>query len=75
MLYNFVDGDVPESVKDLFKNGMDSVPGSRMTKKEIDDRVEEALLEYLERLGRRMICGTAVKNAKNVEDWIRKSIH
>jgi hypothetical protein len=26
MLYNFVDGEVPENLKDLFKNGMDSVP-------------------------------------------------
>ena len=33
MLYNFVGGEVPENLKDLLKNGMDSVPESRITKK------------------------------------------
>ena len=69
MLYNFVDGQIPEHLKDMFKNGMDSVPDYRMTKREIDHRVEEALVEYLERLGRRRICGTAVKNVSSVKDW------
>ena len=31
MLYNFVDGDVPETVKKLFKNGMNSVPSLRLS--------------------------------------------
>jgi hypothetical protein len=66
------DGEVPENLKDLFKNGMDSVPESRMTKREIDNRVEEALIEYLERLGRRRICGNALRNASSVEDWIKR---
>ena len=57
MLYNFVDGDVPASLKKMFENGMDSVPSLRLEKKEIDGRVEEALLEYLIRLGRRRMCG------------------
>jgi hypothetical protein len=72
MLYNFVDGEVPESVKKMFDNGMDAVPNTRMSKKEIDNRVEEALLEFLVRLGRRRICGTAVRQASGVQDWIRQ---
>ena len=47
MLYNFSEGEVPESLMKIFKNGMDSVPSLRMRKKDIDDRVEEALLEYM----------------------------
>ena len=42
MLYNFVDGEVPESVKKLLEIGMNSVPSTRMTKEEIDKRVESA---------------------------------
>ena len=57
MLYNFVDGDVPETVKKLFKNGMNSVPSLRLTKQEVDIRVENALLEYALRFGRRRIYG------------------
>ena len=53
MLYNFVDEDVPENVGKLLKNGMNSVPSTRMTKQEIDIRVENALLEYVNRLARR----------------------
>ena len=70
MLYNFVDGEVPESVNKLLKNGMGSVPSTRLTKKEIDKRVDDALLEYLIRLGRRSICGHAVIQPKDIQDWI-----
>ena len=52
MLYSFVDGEVPDSVKKLFDNGMDAVANTRISKNEIDARVEEALLEYLVRLGK-----------------------
>ena len=72
MLYNFVEGEIPSSVKKLFENGMDSVPNTRMSKKEIDNRVEDALLEFLLRLGRRRIYGNAIVQASGVQDWIRK---
>ena len=72
MLYNFVDSEVSQSVKKLFENGMGSVPSTKMTKKEVNTRVEEALLEYLMRLGRRRIHGTAVVQASGVKDWISK---
>ena len=72
MLYNFVDSEVSQSVKKLFENGMGSVPSTKMAKKEVDTRVEEALLEYLMRLGRRRIHGTAVVQASGVKDWISK---
>ena len=72
MLYSFVDGEVPDSVKDLFKNGMDSVPSCKLSKKEIEDRVEDALLEFLMRLGRRRFYGYCVVQTNSVEGWMRK---
>ena len=72
MLYNFVEGEVPDSVKKLFENGMNAVPITRMTKREVDNRVEEALLEFLMRLGRRRIYGYSVLQASGVQDWIDK---
>ena len=72
MLYNFVDGEVPDSVKLLFKDGMDAVQNYKMTKKEIDKRVEDALLEFLLRLGRRRIYGNRVLHTSSVQDWMRK---
>ena len=73
MLYNFVDGDVPENVKKIFENGVNSVPSTKLTKKEVDTRVEEALLEYLIRLGRRRIYGYyTVLHTTSVKEWLRK---
>ena len=72
MLYNFVDGEVPENVKKLLENGMNSVPSIRLSKKETDRRVQEALLDYLLRLGRRSISGHAVMHASSVQDWLRQ---
>ena len=72
MLYSFVDGEVPDSVKDLFKNGMDSVPSCKLSKKEIEDRVEDALLEFLMRLGRRRFYGYCVVQTNSVEGWMTK---
>ena len=70
MLYNFVDGDVPETVKKLFKNGMNSVPSLRLTKQEVDVRVENALLEYALRFGRRRIYGyNRVLHVRDTQDW------
>ena len=43
-----------------------------MEKKEIDDRVEEALVQYLMRLGRRKRWGNQALQAKSVQDWIVK---
>ena len=73
MLYNFVDGDVPENVKKVFENGVNSVPSTKLTKKDVDNRVEEALLEYLIRLGRRRIYGYyKVLHTTSVKEWLRK---
>ena len=72
MLYNFTDGEVPESIRKLFENGMESVPQFRMEKKEIDDRVEEALVQYLMRLCRRKRWGNPALQAKSVQAWIVK---
>ena len=60
-------------MKKLFEAGMDAVPSTRMTKKEVDKRVEDALLEFLMRLGRRRIYGySRVLQASGVQDWIDK---
>ena len=72
MLYNFIDEKVPECVKKVLKDGMGSVPSTRLTKKDIDKRVEDALLEYLVRLGQRRICGRAVMQPKGIQDWINQ---
>ena len=73
MVYNFVEGEVPENVKKLFKNGMNSVPSTRLSKKETDRRVAEALLEYLLRLGRRSISGNAVMHVRSIQDWLQQT--
>ena len=72
MLYNFVDGDVPEEVKKLLENGMNSVPSTKLTKQQVDRRVGDALLEYVMRFGRRRIYGNAVLQATNVQEWLKK---
>ena len=72
MLYNFTEHEADDSLKKLLENGMDSVPSSRMTKKEVDRRVQDALLEYLQRLGRRRIYGNLVVQASSVQGWIEK---
>ena len=78
MLYNFVEGEVPEDVKKLFENGMDSVPSTRLSKNEIDGRVDEALLEYLIRLGGRRIwgkCNHACRFCPNMDRKIQRTKH
>ena len=73
MLYNFVDGEVPEAVKKLFENGMNSVPSLKLTRQEVDKRVENALFEYVTRLGRRRIYGyNRVMQATDTKDWLRQ---
>ena len=65
MPYNFVDEDVPEIVKKLLKNGIYSVSSTRLTKHEIDLRVENALLEYVNRLARKCCF-------RDIQDWLKK---
>ena len=73
MLYSFVDGDIPDTVKKLFENGMNSVPNLKLTKQEVDQRVEDALLEFVLRLGRRRIYGyNKVLHTRDTKDWLEK---
>ena len=72
MFYNFADGDVPDEVKKLLENGMNSVPNTKLTKQQVDKRVGDALLEYVMRFGKRRIYGNAVLQASNVQEWITK---
>ena len=73
MLYNFVDGEVPETVRKLFENGMNSVPSLKLTRQEVDKRVENALLEYVTRFGRRRIYGyNRVVQFSDTKDWLKQ---
>ena len=73
MLYNFVDGDVPETVRKLFENGMNSVPSLKLTRQEVDKRVEGALVDYVTRFGRRRIYGyNRVINFSDTKDWLKQ---
>ena len=47
-IFNFVEGEIPDDIKQLFKNGTDAVPDIKMGRKMVKDRVEGALLNYLE---------------------------
>ena len=72
MVYNFTEGNIDESLQKMFENGMDSVPDSKMSKEETDGRVQEALLEFLMRLGRRKLFRNTIVQARNVQEWINK---
>ena len=46
-IYNFTDKKISDEVKELFKNGVNSVPRFRLSSYDVKKRVEEALLNYL----------------------------
>ena len=48
-VYNFMKGDIPGEIKELYKNGLDAVPDIRLSKKVIKERVESTLIQYMER--------------------------
>ena len=71
-IYNFVDGDIPDDIKELFKNGIDSVPSIRMSRKEVNKRVEETLVAYLDRYRKRKNPVFQV-HSTDVKDWISEA--
>ena len=46
-IYNFTENEISDEVKDLFKNGVNSVPRFRLSSYDVKKRAEEALLSYL----------------------------
>ena len=71
-IYNFVDGEIPVDIKELFKNGIESVPSMRMSRGEVKDRVEEAVIEYLNRFRSRKSSGLEIR-ARCVKDWVSEA--
>ena len=67
-IYNFTKEELPEDVKQMFKNGVDAVPRTKSSKKEIRDRVNDSLLEYLERF--RWHKKQSSIKASSVLEWI-----
>ena len=71
-IYNFTEKELPEYIKKVFKNGVDSVPRMRLTRQEVKDRANEALFEYLERF--RVRQKQSPIKAKSVADWLKKAL-
>ena len=67
-VFNFTDKEIPDDVKEMFKNGVDAVPRLKMTRQEIKDRTNDSLLAYLERFRRRKKQSSI--NASSVLDWL-----
>jgi hypothetical protein len=49
-IYNFTSEEIPKEIQELFKNGVDVVPRTKLSILEVKKRVNESLKEYLERL-------------------------
>ena len=67
-IFNFTEKELPDQVKQMFRNGVDAVPKVRMSKQEIKDRTNDGLFEYLERFMWRKR-KTSIK-ASSVMDWL-----
>ena len=70
-VYNFVNGDIPDVIKKLFKNGIDAVPDIKMSRKMVKTRVDGALLSYLERYRSKNSYEAHIE-AEDVLDWLEK---
>ena len=71
-VYSFVDGDIPDVIKKLFKNGIDAVPDIKMSRKMIKNCVDGALLGYLE-IYRSKNSYEAHIEAEDVLVWLEKA--
>ena len=68
-IYNFTGQELPEDIKKMFKSGVDGVPGLKLSIKEIRNRVNDSLLEYLERFRwHKRQCSI---KASSVLEWIK----
>ena len=71
-IFNFTEKELPDYIKKVFKSGEDAVPGFRLTRHEVKERVNETLLEYLERFRSRQKQGPI--KASSVLDWLEKAL-
>ena len=71
-IYNFTEMELPDYIKEFFKNGVDAVPRMKLTRQEVKDRTEDALLEYLERFRWRQRKDPI--KANSIPDWLQKAI-
>ena len=73
-IYNFTKNEIPEEVKNLFKNGVDSVPQIGMNIVDVKNRVNDSLINYLE--GFRMRSNYGIKHIaqEEVNAWLDAAI-
>ena len=71
-IYNFTKFDIDDDIKELFKQGVDSVPCLGLNHQEVKRRVNEALLEYLDRYRSRG--GFDHLDADDVSEWLAMAI-
>lgn len=71
-VYNFTKFDIDDDIKELFKQGVDSVPCLGLNHREVKRRVNEALLEYLDRYRSRG--GFDHLDADDVSEWLAMAI-
>ena len=71
-IYNFTDVELPDTIEELFKNGVDAVPCLGLNKMQAKKRVDQALLNYLERY--RMKRRSEYIDTVNLKDWLQKAI-
>ena len=71
-IYNFTKFDIDDDIKELFKQGVDSVPCLGLNHREVKRRVNEALLEYLDRYRSRG--GFDHLDADDVSEWLAMAI-
>ena len=72
-IYNFTDEEMPEEIRELFKNGVDVVPRVKLSILEVKKRVNEALKEYLERVHWKTNKSRKFE-ANDVIEWLKKAI-
>ena len=71
-IYNFTDVELPDTIEELFKHGVDAVPCLGLNKMQAKKRVDQALLIYLERY--RMKRRSEYIDTDNLKDWLQKAI-
>ena len=69
-IYNFTNKDIPEEVKNLFKNGVDSVPQIGMNIFDVKKRVNDSMVNYLEGFRMRSNYGNKHIEQEEVNAWL-----
>ena len=72
-IYNFTNEEMPEEIRELFKNGVDVVPRVKLSIFEVKKHVNKALKEYLERVHWKTNKSRKFE-ANDVIEWLKKAI-